>query len=169
MRTKIFLAGVIISIAFLIASCKKQAEPQAADFNFTNLGISLEALQITELPLELFRYRDSIELREHLNTTFQEFLSEVDDLAASDERIDHVIYDIDYTNSNAVLRSIYFLDLDEREVIDILEIGSTSENIDWGEIFELMYGKCKEGWTSQGSCSSKSCIAEKLQRYSVAV
>lgn len=115
---------------FLLQSCEKHSDEavktpatmaKSDPLNFEGLQFKDLNLQLGKFPKTIFTYTDPSSRAEHLNTKFQSFLDEVDEIKKSDERIDVAVFNVTFSNGAAVLNNLYFLDQEGAQIIPVFD------------------------------------------------
>lgn len=156
--------ALILSLAFFI-SCSDQEKLQETEINQNEIlgdgfKISLEGFVHFETDtIVLFEANNVGELNYHVDTTLHNFNQELEDIRAQHSNVDLILYNLTFNNNIAVVTDLYFLDTENEEVIDVFGTNSFGSPALWLAVGDLLLGKCPNGWTSAGSYSSESGIA----------
>lgn len=168
---KNFILLLTVSLATTLVSCSQEDKVNESNSNQkTELDGQFKMSLDNFTPFStdtivLFEAANVSELEDHINNTLGDFDDELDGIKAEYSNVDFVTYKLTFANNKAIVTDLYFLDTQSQVVVDVFEKYTASSIPDFGAIMgEYLFGKCPNGWTSEGSYSSKDGIAKATER-----
>lgn len=125
--------------------------------DLSQLKISLQKLDLNK-PQVVFSYKNAKEAQEKSQSFIKIISKEIDDLIESKEQVTNVLFTLSFKNSTATLRDIYVVNLKDKMVLNDSSLLKSSTDTDWDSV--LNGASCPDGWTDQGTCSGRKCIAD---------
>lgn len=139
-------------------------ESNAKDLDLQNLRLNLGDLDFKTDSIILFQVNNESDLNREMNTTFKEFIEELDEIVASDRGVDHYTFDLNFDQGRALITNIYFFNTENQKFVDVFETGNAPSCVACA-LEAIFMGSCPDGWTNAGSCSSAACISATLAQY----
>lgn len=165
-----FIMKTFVLFSFLaIFSCSQNEttnnveEVNSKDLNFDNLRIDLGDLNIETDSIILFQANHVEELNNHLETTFADFMFELDEIVRTNEDVDLYEFNLRFHQGQALITDIYFYNSDREEIVDIFETGNAPDCVACN-IGSILAGSCPGGYSSQGVCFNQPCVESTLSQ-----
>ena len=151
------ICAIILSVAFFACSeDSSDIKQEELNLDLSNLKLELNELDFNNSQLA-FNYRDNKEASEKSEEFIKIVFAEIDEMIKSNKEITNVLFKLNFSKGKAVMKDIYVLNGKDKIVLNGSSSPKSVPNIDWESI--LNGASCPEGWTDNGTCSGRACIA----------
>lgn len=129
-----FMMKTFVLFSFLaFLSCSKNETPNdvekvdTKEMNFDNLRIDLGDWNIKTDSIILFQANNVQELNKNMETTFVDFMDEIDEIVRTNEEVDLYEYNLRFHQGQALVTDIYFYNSEREEFVAIFENGNAPD------------------------------------------
>ncbi len=158
---------LVISLAAFAGCSQEDREPETRNNLNKKVGYDINLNGFTPFKTDtivLFKAYNSKELNGHIQKTLNGFNEELEAIRKKHPNVDLVVYKLNFKQNQAFVTDLYFLDTKSEKVIDVFESKTNSSFPSLTVLADIFLGKCPEGWTSDGSFSSKEGIATATEK-----